>query len=117
MLVRRILDFFRRKKSNTSVPTVDLLIDASVYEQLKKRAHTEGISENDVLLYSLKRGMREYYLHLAKDYKEDYEVTRKLFEQSKRDNELLREILSQNERFYEILDDKEKQGKIHGEKQ
>ena len=103
---------FRKKKIDTSALTVDLVIDAPVYEKLKKRAHIECITENDVLLYALTRGMKNFNLHLAKDYKEDYEVISKLFEQSKRDNELLNALVHQNVRFRQILDDKEKQGKF-----
>jgi hypothetical protein len=108
---------FRRKKNNTSAPTVDLLIDASVYEQLTKRAYTEGISENDVLLYSLKRGMSDYWLYVVKYERERCQLVEKLFEQSKRDNELLEALINQNMRFHEILEDREKQGEIHGRKQ
>ena len=40
---------FQSEKNNTSERTVDLLIDAPVYEQLKKRALMEGTSGSDVL--------------------------------------------------------------------
>ena len=109
MPVRRMLDFFRRKKNNTSVPTVDLLIDAPVYEQLKERALIDGVSENEELLRALRRGMSDYWLHVAKYERERYEMVEKLFEQSKRDSELLEAIINQNVRFYEILEDKERE--------
>ena len=101
-----MLHFFKRKKNNTSERTVDLLIDAPVYQKLKKRAHMEGISENEVLLYSLKRGMSDYWLHVMKDHKDDYELVKGFLEQCKRDNELLEAIINQNVRFHEILDEK-----------
>jgi hypothetical protein len=103
---------FKRKKNNTPELTVELIIDAPVYEQLKNRAHAEGVSENDVFEYSLKRGMSDYWLHVVKYERERYQSVKKLFSQSKRDNELLEAIINQNERFHEILDDKDKQGEI-----
>lgn len=71
--------FFNRKKNNTSIPTVDLLVDAPVYEQLKKRAHAEGVSENEELLCALRRGMTDYQLHVAKYERERYKLVEKLF--------------------------------------
>jgi hypothetical protein len=105
-----MLRFFNRKKNNTSIPTVDLLIDAPVYEQLKKRAHTEGVSENEELLRALRRGMTDYQLHVAKYERERYQLVEKLFEQAKRDSELLEALMNQNIRFHEILENREKQG-------
>ena len=102
--------FFSRKKNNTSVPTVDLLIDAAVYEQLKKRARTEGISENEELLRALRQGMTDYQLHVAKYERERYQLVEKLFEQAKRDSELLEALMNQNIQFREILGNREKQG-------
>jgi hypothetical protein len=101
---------FLRKKIDTSAVTVDLVVDAPIYEELKKRAHTEGISENDVLLYALKRGMSEYWLHVLKYERKRHKLVEKLFEQSKRKNALLEMIIDQNVRFREILDDKYKGG-------
>ena len=100
--------FFNRKKNNTSIPTVEIVTDASVYEQLKKRAHMEGVSESEELLRALRRGMRDYLLHVAKYQREEYFVVEKLFEQSKHDSETLDAIIKQNERFYEILEGEEK---------
>ena len=108
---------FKRKKNNTPELTVELIIDAPVYEQLKKRALMEGISENDELLRTLRRGMSDYWLHVAKYERERYQLVEKLFEQSKRDCELLEAIINQNVRFHEILEDREKQEGIHGRKQ
>jgi len=102
--------FFNRKKNNTSIPTVDLIIDAAVYEQLKKRAHTEGISENEELLRALRRGMTDYQLHVAKYERERYQLVEKLFEQAKRDSELLEALMNQNIQFREILENRKKQG-------
>lgn len=98
----------KRKKNNTPELTVELIIDAPVYEQLKKRAHTEGVSENEELLRALRRGMSDYWLHVVKYERERYQSVKKLFSQSKRDNELLEAIINQNERFHEILDNKYK---------
>jgi len=108
--------FFKRKKNDASVPTVELIIDAPIYGQLKKRALVEGVSKNEELLRALKRGMSDYWLHVVKYERERYQQVEKLFEQSKRDNELLEAIINQNERFQEILESKEKQGKA-GRKQ
>ena len=103
---------FKRKKKNNPEPIVELFIDAPIYEQLKKRALVEGISENEELLRALRRGMSDYWLHVAKYERERYELVEKLFEQSKRDSELLGAIINQNELFREILKDKAKQGRI-----
>ena len=100
--------FSNRKKNNTSVPTVEIIIDAPVYEQLKKRAHMEGVSQNEELLSALRRGMRDYLLHVAKYQREEYYLVEKLFEQSKHDSETLDAIIKQNDRFHEILEGKEK---------
>jgi hypothetical protein len=108
---------FKRKKNNTSEPIVELVIDTPVYEQLKKHALIEGISENEELLRALRRGMRDYWLHVAKYERERYQLVERLFEQSKRDSELLEAIINQNVRFHEILEDEEKQREIHGRKQ
>jgi len=99
--------FSTRKKNNTSVPTVEIIIDAPVYEQPKKRAHMEGVSENEELLRALRRGMRDYLLNVAKYQREEYFVVEKLFEQSKHDSETLDAIIKQNERFHGILEGKE----------
>jgi len=77
----------------------------------------DGISENEELLRTLRRGMSDYWLHVAKYERERYQLVEKLFEQSKRDNELLEALINQNMRFHEILEDREKQGEIHGRKQ
>ena len=102
--------FFNKKKDNTSVPPVDLFVDASVYKQLKKRAHMEGVSENEELLRALRRGMTDYQLHVAKYERERYQLVEKLFEQAKRDSKLLEALMNQNMRFHEILENREKQG-------
>jgi hypothetical protein len=101
---------FKRKKNNTSIPTVDLSIDAPVYKQLRRRAHTEGVSESEELLRALRRGMTDYQLHVAKYGRERYQLVEKLFEQAKQDSELLEALMNQNIRFHEILDNREKQG-------
>jgi len=101
---------FRKKKIETPLPVVSLVVDIAVYEQLKERALVDGISENDVLAESLKRGMNDFWLHLMKDYREDYELIKKLFEHSKHDSDLLNGIINQNERFSDILKGNEKLG-------
>jgi len=105
--VGKMFRFFNKKKNNTSVPTVDLLIDTPVYEQLRNRAHKEGVSENEELLRALRQGMTDYQLHVAKYQREEYCLLEKLFEQSKHDSETLDAIIKQNERFREILEGKE----------
>jgi hypothetical protein len=103
---------FKKKKGSNAEPIVELVIDADVYEQLKNRALMDGISEDEELLRVLKRGMSDYWLHVAKYEKERYQWIKELFSQSKRDNELLEAIINQNERFHEILRDKDKQARI-----
>ena len=102
----KMLRFFKRKKNDASKLTIDLLIDAPVYKQLKRRALMEGVSENEELLRALRRGMSDYWLHVAKYKRERYQLVEKLFEQSKRDSELLEAIINQNVRFHEILEDR-----------
>jgi hypothetical protein len=70
--VSKMFRFAKRKKINTSVLAVELIIDAPVYAQLKKRARTEGVSENEELLRALRRGMSDYWLHVAKYERERY---------------------------------------------
>jgi len=86
----------REKEKQRPVSNVELIIDASVYKQLKNRAHVEGISENYVLEYSLRQGMNDYWLHVVKYEKERYQSIEELFSQSRRDNELLEAIISQD---------------------
>jgi hypothetical protein len=100
---------FKRKKNNNPKPIVELFIDAPVYRQLKERALIDGVPENEELLRALRRGMSDFWLHMAKHERERYELVEKLFEQSKRDNELLDAIINQNVRFYNILKNKEKE--------
>lgn len=109
--MRNMFQVSKGKKNNAPVSNTELIIDASVYEQLKNRAHAEGVSENDVLEHSLRRGVSDYWLHVAKYEKERYQWIKELFSQSKRDNELLEAIINQNARFHEILGDKDKQAK------
>jgi len=108
--VGKMFPFSSRKKNNTSVPTVEITIDAPVYEQLKKHAHMEGVSENEELLSALRKGMRDYLLHVAKYQMEEYYLVEKLFEQSKHDSQTLDTIIKQNERFHEILDSEKSEG-------
>ena len=106
----KMFSFLRRKTNRTLKRTVDLVVDASVYEQLKKRAAKEGISEDEALLHSLRGGMKDFNLHLMGEYKEDYTAVAHVLEQCKRDNASLRAILAQNEHLDSILQDyKQKQ--------
>jgi hypothetical protein len=57
MFACKMFDFFKIRKSNTPERTIELVIDALGYEQLKKRALMEGVSENEELLRALRRGM------------------------------------------------------------
>lgn len=66
MPINTIFAFFKRKKNDTSVVTVDLPVDAWIYKQLTKRADMDGTSESEVLPYSFRRGMSDYWLHVAK---------------------------------------------------
>jgi len=112
-----VIKFFRHQKKKTpSEQPIELFMDVSTYEQLKKRAQIDGISEDDALLRSLEQGMHSYWLHMAKVYQEDYEVVNQLHERYKRDNDLLKGIMIQNERFYEILAGREAQNSTEGEK-
>ena len=60
------LRLFKSKKNNNPEPIVELIIDAPVYEQLKKRTLVESVSENDEFVDALRRGMRDYWLYVAK---------------------------------------------------
>lgn len=100
-----MFQIFKRKQNNTPL-SVDIIVDASVYEKLKNRARVENVSENEELLRALKRGMSDYWLHVAKYEGERYHLIEKIFEQARRDNELLEAIINQNTHFHEILYDK-----------
>lgn len=112
---------FKKKHNKEPEPVVEIVMGAPVYEQLRKRAANEGVSESEELLRALRRGMSDYWLHVVKHETERYRSVEKLFNQSKHDNELLEAIINQNVRFHEILNDEDKgestvkrwQGKFH----
>lgn len=95
---------FRKKKNDTPERVVELVLDDSTYKELKARANAESISENEEILRSLKRGMNDYWLHVAKHEKERYDLVEELYKQSKQDNELLEAIVNQNDRLHRILE-------------
>jgi len=107
-----MFQLFGIKKNKNPEPTFELVIDGPIYKKLTNSAHGEGISENDAMVYALKRGMRDYWLHVIKHESERYQLVKKLCEQSKQDNELLEAIIAMNDRFNKMLKDKEKQENI-----
>jgi hypothetical protein len=111
MPFRKIFDSIRRKRRDAPVATIELTVDATIYERLKNRALKDGVSENEELLQALRRGMSDYWLHVATYEREQYKLIAKLFEQSKRDNELLESLISQNLRFLDMLEHKESKEK------
>lgn len=103
---------FKGRNNRTGAVAVELIMDASVYEKLKDRARVEGVSESTVLEHSLRQGMSDYWLHVAKHDSERYDWIKELFSLSKRDNELLEAIIEQNARLHEVLYAKDKQERI-----
>jgi uncharacterized membrane-anchored protein YhcB (DUF1043 family) len=108
-----LIKFFRRKNEAPMV-TIDIIIGASIYRQLKTRAKKESVSENELLQYSIQRGMDTYWLQILKNEKEDYNITKKLFRQYKHDNKLLEAIITQNERLDKILNAIHRPDRSHG---
>lgn len=98
-----ICRLFHRDKDNVKIVTIEMVIDASLFKQIKKRSRTDGVSEHEILRSSLRRGMHDYWLHIAMKEKEDYQKTLKLLEQYSHDNERLNKLVNQNEYFQTIL--------------
>ncbi|RJO62152.1 MAG: hypothetical protein C4542_04820 [Dehalococcoidia bacterium] len=101
----RRLDLLRRKKglAAPSEIIVEATIEASLYNKLQQRALEERASTNEVLQESLELGMSDYWLYVMDDYRQDYALISRLFEQYKRDNELLRSLEAQNRHLQQVL--------------
>jgi len=82
---------------------VEATIEVSLYNKLQQRALEKGASANEVLRESLERGMSDYWLYVMDDYRQDYALISRLFEQYKRDNELLRSLEAQNRHLQQVL--------------
>jgi|WetSurMetagenome_2_1015567.scaffolds.fasta_scaffold405406_2 hypothetical protein len=91
----------RSKKNSPKI--IEIILDVPLYERLKAQALVEGNSESKALLFALKRGMRDFHLHVMADNKEDYAIIRRLKEDCERDNSLLKSIENQNINFQSLI--------------
>lgn len=98
----KINNIFRRKDKDAPI-ILDICLEKDLYEKLKNNARLNSISESEELSAALKRGMRDYWLHVIKHDRERYAVIARLFEQSQRDSILLEQIVKQNEDYRMIL--------------
>lgn len=79
------------------------MLETRLYQQVKKNAHDQGLPENSVLFNSLKRGMNNYWLHVLKEEKDEYERLKKKFKEYTNDSIILEKLINQNSHFKELL--------------
>ncbi len=96
----------RKKRNRQSKPVIEVTIDAATYERLRGLARAHGVSQDEGLLCALRRGMEDYWLHIAQCERQRYRSLQKVFAQAKRDSELLEALIQQNIRFRQVLDDR-----------
>ncbi len=97
------MSLYRRNTPAEPMKEESAFIDASLFDEIKRCAAAGGVSQADVILAALKRGMEDYWLYVMADYREESKLIDGRFVQYRHDNELLKALDAQNRHFEKLL--------------
>jgi hypothetical protein len=86
---------------------LDLRVNPGVYERLKKRALADGVSVDTALVQSLERGMENCFLYSMWEYKQDFELIKRLTVQYERDNKVLKALVKETDLLADLAESAE----------
>jgi len=109
-----MFNFFKNEDKDRIEP-FELVMEADVFEKLKQRAQKDNISESRAMTQAIERGMRDYWLHVAKEDSIIYDFIMNTYHQYQKDNDVLEALIAQNNRLFEILDKCESKIEEHGD--